>query len=119
MLYTQLYGAHNLRCLYLLVGNLAAFANPAMTNLALLVRLVVGRAQRTIAQLGVRTKAYTTSMCYNKYHYTIYRQSVLTSGDELPTWSVVEATSSQGVLLLVNYLVSSRLLNNLDHMHSE
>lgn len=72
MLYAQLYGAHNLRCLYLLVGNLAAFANPAMTNLALLVRLVVGRAQRTIAQLGVRTKAYTTSMCYNKYHTILY-----------------------------------------------
>lgn len=54
MLYAQLYGAHNLRCLYFLVGNLATFADPSMTDFPLLVRLVVGRAQRTIAQLGSR-----------------------------------------------------------------
>lgn len=44
MLYAQLYGAHNLRCLYLLVGNLTTFADPAMSDFAFLVRLVVGRA---------------------------------------------------------------------------
>lgn len=56
VLYAQLYGAHNLRCLYLLVGNLATFAHASMSNFALLVRLVVCRAQRTIAQLGARTE---------------------------------------------------------------